>query len=405
MNQESYFSQIFANPNRIPTESARYPYRIANQEKQIKANQEKFNNVKSAIEGCTISELLDNTSKVSFESLADGVGTNELQQSTITPFISQTFTSNIINLSVRNAVAQTIFSDVTAANAGGSTFSQRWNWRTESAQLLSEGDVIESAVSKRRADTYKYAKGATAVCLSRELIGDSSVGELALASGMAATRLNQLVDQMAWHELFRTADETINPDWHNYCWQNINSDSGTITADNILDAMESAYLTLTTRVESPCSSSDLFFILTPSAFTKLWRHDLIRQYNVSGISHQVLRSSLPNFFGCSHVISPMGYFDTSNNFVYEQDCVALVARDCMASRTRQSMVMEPLNYPEKQMEGFTLSTRLRWFVQNPLRFVLCSNAESNDIALITDVSYKTTDLSKSDATVITVNTN
>ncbi len=403
---ESYFSRLLPNPQNIATDSQRYPYRLSTQMKKIAQAKEQFESFKSCCEGLTVADLVDNYASVS-EALGDGQqGTGILDQGTINPFIPQVFTDTIVQLNNRQDTLANLFTTVNQAT--GSQFSHRYYVHTESGQILQEGDTILHARSRRRADTFRFNKVASSSVFTRELLADSSVSEIALSMAANATRVNQLSARLASHEFYYLSDANLHADFHAYNWMSINSDSGSITTDNILDAMESAFLKLTTeRQEQQMSPSELTWIMSPGAFVKIFRSSLLRQYNVSGLTNNQITGAMPNWFGVPRtIVSALGYFDADNVWQYDDDAIILCATDCCAQRVRQSMQIEPLILQSTQQEGFIMSSRFRYMMINPLRFIRISNNASTDIKLASDITYTIRDLAKSEDAdnLVTINT-
>lgn len=333
--------------------------------KYEKANYEfAFDNISSNLEQNR--EALD-----AFKSEMKGISLKEAMTSDeLSSFIPQVFTDEVVLIGQRQAIARNSFPSI--AQSTNSDFKIRFREKNDNAQVLRELDEFQHSKSERYTRTFEFNKIGDFPLFSFELLEDSPLDEVADEVRMSVSKIYRRENQLAWDMVTRFSQGTENDFWANWiqgpdCLDS-SGDADEDQATLILDAMEDAYLNITTALEDAFPQNTLRWFMSPQVFSILWKEPTFRRFDALGATPVQVTGNLPTPFGLPMTICETGYFNTSSVFIPTPCDIYLMADQAFRLRERVSLRTQPITIDKIQASGPLMWERICFYPRNPLAY-------------------------------------
>lgn len=334
-------------------EKSDYPYAVTARKESIAKNKTALQEIKANAYGTTLKEAL------SSDALAG--------------FIPDLFLDEIIMLGQRVAIARNNFPVV--AQSTHSSFKQRYRWKDEGVQVTSKELVeVKQTQSEREVAEFSFLKLMDANVFSLELLEDSTLDEAMAEMTLSANKFYRRENQLMAHRLAEYSHGATATKWDNFVSGPTNSGSD----DDVITAMETAYLRITTRLNDAFPTESLIWIVSPSRYAKLFRNANFRRFDILGSTPSFVTGRVgagdDRIFRIPIQIWEPGYFDADSTWTPQADDMFLVAPQFAAGiRERWSMRTSPLNDMSRILaQGVMMFERLIPWVRNPFAMIRIS---------------------------------
>ncbi|HNQ22452.1 MAG TPA: hypothetical protein PKK06_05100 [Phycisphaerae bacterium] len=271
-------------------ESIDYQYTIRNLGREIEKNRQALDAFRTEWDGLTLKEAFTSDE--------------------VSAFVPQIFSDEIIKLGLREAQARNLFP--TVAQTTNNSFTQRYKYKLDrGVQILGELDEIKTSKHAMKKITFGFNKVASAALFSWERLADSPIADAVDESTFAISQFYRVENQLMWDNLCRFSQGTKATEWDNWVLgADVCSDPyGTEDeALQIMDAMESAYLDMTTALVDRFDASGLRWLFSPLVFTILWKYATWRRFDAGGQTPVQTTGNLPLPYGLPYTIIEPGYW-------------------------------------------------------------------------------------------------
>jgi hypothetical protein len=351
-------------------EKANYAFAFDNIARTLNGNREALDAFRAEMKGITLKEAMTSDE--------------------LSGYIPQLFVDEVIILGQRQATARNAFPVI--AQSSNSDFKIRFREKNEGAQVLRELDEFQHSKSQRYTRTFEFNKIGDFPLFSFELLEDSPLDEVADEVRMSVSKIYRRDSQLAWDMVTRFSQGTENDFWGNHvlgpaC---IDGSSGNDAeqAQEVLDAMEAAYLDITTRLEDAFPQESLRWFLSPQVWALLWKDSTIRRYDALGSTPVQVTGNRPQLFGIPATIIEPGYFDTNSVWTPQLCDIYLMADQAFRLRERVSMRTQPITMDKIQASGPLMWERLTFYPRNPLAYRRISPNEDYAGQIASNASIK-----------------
>lgn len=330
-------------------ETANYAFAFDNITSNLAGNREGLDAFKSEMKGVTLKEAMTSDE--------------------LSGFIPQVFADEVTIIGQRMATARQAFSAINQSS--NSSFKIRFREKNEGAQILRELDEFQHSKSDRYTREFTFNKIGDFPLFSFELLEDSPLDEVADEVRMSVSKIWRRENQLAWDMVTRFSQGTENDFWGNwiegpFCQDDSAYPTNSAKATAILEAMEAAYLDITTRLEDAFPQDSLRWFMSPTTFSILWKEPTFRRFDALGATPVQVTGNLPTPFGLPMSIIETGYFDSSSNYISAPCDIYLMSDQSFRLRERVSLRTQPITMDKIQATGPLMWERLCFYPRNPL---------------------------------------
>ena len=339
-------------------ESVNYPFAVRNMARKLAKDRKGLDSLKEDHYGISLKEAATSDA--------------------VRAFLPELFIDEIIKLGLVEAWARQIF-PVTGQSSHDS-YIRRFRKKTTGCQIIHELNVIRHSTNELSKIRFEYNKLVDSSLFSFERNMDfdisDTVDEILLATSGIYRRENQLM----LDQLCRWSSGDNGNEWNNYiegpevanCDDPYLASGNAEDADNLLEAMQNAYLSITTALTDKFDPSQLLWIWGPAIMATLWKSPTFRQWQLGGVQSSTISGNIPNPFGIPYkVVESPGVFTNGNSalgseFVHDPCCILLVAPAYAAGiRERVSLRLDGLTKEEIQASGAVLWERISCSPRHP----------------------------------------
>jgi hypothetical protein len=336
-------------------ESIDYQYTIKNLRREIEKNRQALDALKEDFDGISLKEAFT----------ADEVR----------DYIPQIFADEIIMLGLREATARNLFPVV--GQSTNDSFTQRYKYKnTRGAQIVRELNEIKTSKHDLKKKTFGFNKVASAALFSWERLMDSPLQDALDEATFATSQVYQTENRLMWDNLTRFSQGSEEQEWSNWidgptaCEDPYYSAA---EAEAIIDALEDAYLSMTTPLTDRSDPASLRWLWSPQVETCLWKYDTYRRYDLKGSTPSQLTGRLENPFGIPRTIIEPGYYRANGALGSEwvpQACDIYLIDTSQAAGIRERVSQRLDNFTRElvQASGTVVWERLCMWTRHPLKY-------------------------------------
>ena len=329
-------------------ERADYPYSVTARRESITKNKEALKSMRQEAYGTTLKEAMSSD--------------------VLSGFIPDLFIDEIILLGQRQAIARNSFPVVSQANHG--SFKQRYRYKDEGVTVTSKENVgVKQTQSERTVTEFSFLKLMDSNVLSLELVEDSTLDEASAEIQLSASKFYRRENQLMSHRLTEYSHSTNASLWNNY----VQGPDSSSSDSDLIDAMTSAYLRITTRLHDQFPTESLTWFVSPTVYAQLFQTETFRRFDILGGQPNIVTGKIAgtdSIFRIPIQIWEPGYFDTNSVWIPQAYDICLVATQFAAGiRERWSMRTSPLDMTKILAQGVMMFERLIPWVRNPFAYI------------------------------------
>lgn len=335
-------------------ESVDYQFTVKNLKRESEKNRPALETVKTEWDGITLKEAFTSDE--------------------VRDYVPQIFNDEIIRIGLREATARNLFPSV--GQSTNDSFTQRYKWKGDrGVQIVRELNEIATSKHDLKKVSFGFNKLASAALFSWERMADSPLQDAVDESTFAISQFYRTENWLMWDNLTRFSQGTMADvcDNHIVCDAicedpYVGTEAGALA---IIDALEDAYLSMTTRLTDRFEPGSLRWLWSPTVEATLWKYDLFRRFDLKGSTPSQLTGSIENPFGVPRTIIEPGYFASGtiqSEWTPTCDIFLIAPASAAGIRERVSQRLDNFTRELIQASGTIIWERLGMWTRFPRAF-------------------------------------